>query len=92
MSNLNSLKRYIICFKKNDIEGNLTKNIKIVKSHNQADAEIKLCNNENIPRQIIRRDSLKEGIIYCNRIYNARFDDEISIEKIEADEVQSSNP
>jgi len=69
MSVLKSLKRFIICYKK-QVGDVLKKDIYIMKASDEATAIQKTCDRFNIPNKKVDRSGKVEGYIYCNEIYN----------------------
>lgn len=78
-----SLKRFILCYKKN-IGGEFKIQPPIIiTAMDEFIATSKLSTKFSIPNSFIHRGSEKEGIIYCNRVYNPRFEGEFKTEVYE---------
>lgn len=75
MSETTTKQRFLICYKKKitnmeTSEKELTKFIKTFKSLNQIECCKSVSRTLKIPNEFIGRYDNKEGIIYCNEIYN----------------------
>lgn len=76
VSDNKSSKRFIICYKK-EVNNEFIKQPPIIQiGINMFDALDKALTRLNIPIQKIMREDKKAGYIYCNEVYNARFEED----------------
>lgn len=80
MSEIKSLKRFLVCYKKQKSDG-LKKEVIIQIAETQAIAIYKVCERFNIPDTKVVRYDKNEGWIYCNEIYNPLNEEIIAAEK-----------